>query len=37
MARLLGKFPAALKSLATKDMPSTGASIIKLDRSKADS
>jgi hypothetical protein len=35
MSRLLFEFPAALKSLAAKDVPTTGARIIKLDRGKA--
>lgn len=34
MKRLLGEFPAALKSLARKDAPSTTARIIKLDRNR---
>lgn len=32
MKRLLGEFPPALRALATKDMPSAPARIIKLDR-----
>jgi len=31
MQRLLGEFPAALKALAAKDVPSSSARIIKLD------
>jgi len=34
MKRLLVEFPQAVKALAAKDTPSTGARIIKLDRSR---
>jgi hypothetical protein len=34
MKRLLAEFPQAVKALAARDTPSTGARIIKLDRSR---
>lgn len=35
MKRLLGEFPPVLKELASKNMPSTAARIIKFDRGKS--